>query len=130
MQLVGYDMSARTLSPGDSLTMKLYWRGMQPLDKNYTVFTHVIGPDTTIWGQLDSQPRGGLAPTSTWEPDELVVDEFELSLREDTPAGVYPVEIGIYSVDQQGTINRLDRITEDGRRADNFLILSPVRVTP
>lgn len=130
MQLVGYDLSTRTPSPGGMLTVTLYWRALQPMQTNYTVFTHVISPDTTIWGQLDSQPQGGLAPTSSWEPGELVVDEVELSLREDTPLGIYPVEIGVYSVDAEGSINRLDRITDDGRRADNYLLLSPVRIVP
>jgi len=130
MLLVGYEMSARTLSPGDRLTVYLYWRGLKPLDTEYTVFTHVIGPDATIWGQLDSWPDNGLAPTTTWLPEELVEDRHTFKLKRDTPPGVYQVEIGVYSVDKEGNITRLERIAEDGRREGDFLLLSPVRVEP
>jgi 4-amino-4-deoxy-L-arabinose transferase-like glycosyltransferase len=130
MRLVGYQMSARTLTPGETLTLDLYWRGVQPMGIDYTVFTHIISPDTTIYGQLDSQPQGGSAPTSGWQVDELVEDQYQLTVREDTPPGVYQVEIGVYWVDEEGNIERLEHITEDGRRADNFILLSPVRVAP
>lgn len=128
MRIVGYEMNSRSLAPGDQFTLNLYWRGVEDMDTDYTVFTHIIGPDTTIWGQLDAQPQGGGAPTSTWLPGELVEDSYTFTLRDDTPPGVYQVEIGIYSVGADGSITRLERFAEDGRIIENFLLLSPVRV--
>ncbi|RME69605.1 MAG: hypothetical protein D6784_18125, partial [Chloroflexi bacterium] len=45
----------------------------------------------------DSQPFGGLYPTSLWSPGEMVVDTFTLPLPEDgLPPGEYRLITGFY----------------------------------
>ena len=68
IELVGYALEPRVIAPGDSLELTLHWRGQRSLDTNYSIFAHVRGGGETIWGQYDSWPLDGAAPTVTWTP--------------------------------------------------------------
>jgi len=126
IELIGYDMDRRALSPGESLTLTLHWRGLKPMAKNYSVFAHVRGAGETLWGQSDSWPLDGAAPTAAWAPNQIVADIRVLPLKFDTPPGVYDVEVGLY--DERGV--RLQLLLPDGRLTDNFVYLSKIRVLP
>jgi hypothetical protein len=123
--LIGYDMDRRMASPGETIRLTLYWQALAEMGENYSVFTHVLGEENRIWAQKDGWPQGGNAPTSTWERGQTVVDEYELTLNPDTPAGVYDVEIGLYLA---ATGERLRIVEERGRLLDDRVLLSKVRV--
>jgi hypothetical protein len=126
ISLAGYKLDRRAALPGDTLSLTLYWHARQPIAENYSVFAHVRGEGETLWAQQDSWPQQGNAPTSTWAADQLIEDTYELTLKPDTPAGVYDIEVGLYDAAGQ----RLQLITPDGRLADNFAYLAKVRVLP
>jgi hypothetical protein len=125
-ELAGYNMDRRAVAAGDSITLTLYWRGLRPIKTNYSVFAHVRGEGESLWAQSDSWPQDGAAPTAAWMPGQLVEDTRALTLKPDTAPGVYDVEIGLY--DERG--DRLQLILPDGRRTDNFVYLSKIRVLP
>jgi len=122
VELIGYKMDKRSLKPNEELTLTLYWRGLN-VGANYTIFTQVRGAKDSLWAQLDSQPQ---PPTSAWTRDQVVTDIRILKLKPDTPAGVYDVEVGLYNAN----INRLQIVLPDGRRVENSLKLSKIRVLP
>jgi hypothetical protein len=123
--LIGYDMDRRTASPGETIHLALYWEALAKMEENYTVFTHVLGEENRIWAQKDNWPKNGGAPTSTWEPGQMIVDEYELTIHADTPPDVYDVEIGLYLAE---TGDRLRIVGEGGRLLDDRVLLSKVRV--
>jgi hypothetical protein len=123
--LIGYDMDRRTASPGETVHLTLYWQALAKMEENYSVFTHVLGEENRIWAQKDSWPQDGDAPTSTWEPGQTIVDEYELTINLDTPADVYDVEIGLYLAK---TGDRLRIVGQGGRLLDDRVLLSKVRV--
>lgn len=125
--LVGYEMDTRRLRPGETLTLTLYWEGLAEMENNYSVFTHIRGEGTQLWAMDDDWPLEGDAPTAAWKVGQRVVDPHTLTVHPDTPPGVYDVEIGIYLTE---TLERLRRITPDGRLVDDYLFLSKVRVLP
>ena len=94
-ELAGYELSATTARPGDTLTLTLYWRARQPLPADYTVFVH-LGDGDPLAAQADGPPLSGLAPTSRWQPGQLIRETRILTLRPDTAPGVYPLRIGLY----------------------------------
>ncbi|MFQ5578757.1 MAG: hypothetical protein ACE5G8_17405 [Anaerolineae bacterium] len=55
----GDNAEALTLKPGDTLRLSLYWRGEAPIQTDYTVFTHLLGPDGQLYGQWDNPPVRG-----------------------------------------------------------------------
>lgn len=104
IHLVGYERRPDVLHPGDTLDLTLYWRTEEPQPVRYKVFTHLLGEtwnaanSNFIWGQVDSEPAGGAAPTTTWTPGALVADHYRIPLAADAPAGDYRLEVGLYNI--------------------------------
>lgn len=117
IELVGYELAPRRVRPGDTVVLTLYWRALGPTEHDYTVFTHILEPPQTLWGQEDRPPT---PPTSQWRAGEVYRETYTLRVKPETPPGFYEVEIGLYRPDT-GERLRL----EDGQ---NFLLLSRIRV--
>ncbi len=127
LALIGYDLDRRVVEPGGTVRLTLYWQALAPMERDYTVFTHVIGADGRRWAQKDSQPRGGSAPTSAWQPGQTVADEYRLVLAPDTPPGVCDVVVGLYLASSGDRLGVLD---EGGRLRSDWLLLTRLRVAP
>ncbi len=87
ISLTGYDLST------DPLKVVFYWQAQADLNKDYTVFLHLLDRNDQLVGQVDGQPFAGNYPTSWWSPGEQVVDQ---RLLVDLKPGDYRVEIGWY----------------------------------
>lgn len=122
-ELVGYELNPRQTNAGETVDLTMYWRIKEAVAEDYTFFAQVVDAETTRWASQDLP-----VPTSQWLVGELVPVPMQLSLREDTPADVYPVIIGMYIMTGGGQFERLQRITEDGRPTDDFLELTQLRV--
>jgi len=93
--LIGYDLDAPTVRPGDVLSVRLYWQALQPVGEDYTYFVHVLDEDGKLVAQCDAQPRGGTYPTSIWDKGEIVPDECRVQLPSLAP-GQYALKAGLY----------------------------------
>ena len=122
VQLLGYDLSAETVAPGDTLTLTLYWRALAEMDQDYVVFTHLLAPDGSMTGQRDNQPVGGAYPTSLWMTGEVITDVYEISIRAGAAPGEHRLEVGMY-VTETGT-----RLPVGGT-PDDAIFLQTVTVT-
>jgi len=123
--LAGYDLDRRTTRPGETIHLTLYWQALAEMEQDYTVFTHVLGEEDRLWAQMDSQPQGGAAPTSSWQVGQVVEDHYDLVIKPDTPPDVYDIEVGLYLA---ATGRRLGVLDKGGRLRDNRVLLSKVRV--
>jgi len=108
IQLLGYSVDKRVVHPGESAVVTLYWRALQPVDKQYSVFLHVVG-ETGRVAQNDTMHPGGI-PTRSWRADQFVRDEHPVVIPSQTPPGLYRFLVGLY---QHGTMIRL--ATTEGR---------------
>jgi hypothetical protein len=111
--------------PGESLSLTLYWQGLERPPKDYVVFVHLADSSGRSWAQDDSAPSGGELPTSSWIPSEVVPDEHVLTIPTDIPPGEYRLLAGMYSLE---TMARLDLVQPDGRREDGSILLRTVTV--
>ncbi|MFP3895677.1 MAG: ArnT family glycosyltransferase [Anaerolineales bacterium] len=96
IHLIGYDLPQKTITEGEPLTVRLYWRTEAPLDTSYTVFVHLLGPDSARYGQKDNIPQNGTRPTDIWLADETIVDEYRIDVAKDAPPGDYILVVGMY----------------------------------
>ena len=98
IRLLGYDLSAARLSPGETLPLTLVWQSLtSDMRESYTVFVHLVGPDGAIHGQWDKEPgRRSKQPTTGWVEGEVVVDPISVPLASDAPPGTYRVVVGFY----------------------------------
>ncbi len=78
------------------LYLTLLWRTADPPKADYTVFVHVVDASGRMIGQWDQPPAAGAAPTSSWTPGRIVVDDYRINL--DLSGAQHPVRVlvGMY----------------------------------
>ncbi len=123
LELLGFNISSRRVAPDDTVDLSLFWRPLADVDVDYTFFAQVVDKDTTRWASHDIEQ-----PTSDWLQDEIHEVKLLLPLDPDTPPGVYPVIIGVYTRSPNGEFDRLQTVTSEGRLTDDFFSLVEVRV--
>ncbi len=125
IELIGFDLDRRTVRPGDTLHLTLYWRAVaQPL-RDYTVFVHVLGKQQDKVAARDAQPS---PPTSRWEPGQVVTATYPLQFDAAAKPDVYDIAIGVYYFTGASSFQRLKVITRDGRQQQDVVWLGKVRV--
>ncbi|MCX6030625.1 MAG: 6-pyruvoyl-tetrahydropterin synthase-related protein [Chloroflexi bacterium] len=83
--------------PGGRVTALVRWQALRPLDHDYTVFFHAIGPDGNRWGQQDTMPQGNQLPTGQWRPGQVVTDQYQVILAAGAPiSNDYRYLLGLY----------------------------------
>ncbi len=96
LQVLGYDLSADVLRPGDHLRLTVYWHALEATDVNFSSFLHLStgGPPHA---QVDKLHPGGRAVSEWWTPEGYIVDRYDLTLPEDLAAGEYQLIVGLYT---------------------------------
>jgi hypothetical protein len=132
IRLLGYDLAQDRAQPGGTVDLTLYWQADEPVTARYKVFTHLLGEvwnaanGNFIWGQVDSEPVNGEAPTTAWTPGAVIVDRYAIPVAPDAPPGLYRLEVGLYGlVDGQ----RLPVLTAAGQPAGVAVELKPIEVS-
>jgi hypothetical protein len=83
--------------PGDVLALILYWRALEPVVYDYTVFIHLLGEHDRTIAQRDAPPGLGARPTSQWTLGQVIADPYLLALPETTYVPDQAVwEVGLY----------------------------------
>jgi hypothetical protein len=95
IHLLGYDLTTSQGGAASSLTIALYWQAKQPPSADYTVFVQLLDPAGQLAVGWDNQPCRNSCPTSTWQAEEIIRDEYRLSLA-GLPSGDYQLIVGMY----------------------------------
>jgi hypothetical protein len=95
-------------------TLTLYWRTETLPLGDYVLFVHAMKAGELL-AQADEQPNGGLSPTWSWWPGELVVTNTTLTLPDsgNTPDELY---VGMY---RYPSLERLDVVQNGETTSDN-----------
>jgi hypothetical protein len=125
IRLTGYGASSATIRPGDTLQVALAWKALEEMDRDYTIFTHLVDAQPKVWGQMDSLPAGGSRLTSTWQPGNTSVDRLAFQVDPSTPPGVYWLEVGWYEL---ATLERLPVLDAQGQPAGDRVLLVEIQV--
>jgi hypothetical protein len=128
IELLGYDLSQNasgdeSIQPGQELSVTLYWRTLEPLTEDYTVFVHLLDEAGTIRAQRDSPPMNGRYPTGSWLPNQIVEDKTTLSLGADLLPEEYRIAVGMYELE---TGERLEVKGGDEALPGNAILLRPI----
>ncbi len=95
--LIGYDLDSEVVRQCGELHLRLYWQALEPLDKDYSSFVHLIGLDGRLYAQSDSM-HPAYIPTSTWNPALYVVDDHYVRIPLSTPPVAFSVKVGLYEL--------------------------------
>jgi hypothetical protein len=121
--LVGYDLDRRTVQPGEAVELTLYWRPLRPITENYSVFAQILASPDSVVGKAGGWAGGELAPTSTWQTGEVVMDTYTVMVSADAPSGIYDLVVGMI-----GSPGNLPVVADDGHELDDRIWLSRIRV--
>jgi hypothetical protein len=127
IELVGYAFDEGPLRPTDVLHVTLSWQALELMEKDYTVFVHLIDEDERVWAQHDAQPVGGARPTSSWQRGEEIGDNHGLALPPGIPPGEYRLALGLYDT---ATGQRLSVITDQQAVPGDRVLIGPVVIKP
>ena len=120
IKLLGYQ--ARVLPWGDRslLQVALLWQTDKKVEQPYTVFVHAVDGANRQVGQGDSEPVGGLSPTTTWKPGEPVLDRHGAALPPAFQKEGSRLEVGLYDL-KSG--KRLQVLDDEGQPGGTALVL-------
>ncbi len=131
--LLGYDLGDESSTsdrpilitePGATVPLTIHWQTLTPMDRDYTVFVHLLDQGGQIWAQSDGQPDQGFYPTSFWDVGETVLDRHDIMVDASIPSAQYRLVAGMYVL---STGERLPVIAEDGQVLGDEVFLTTVR---
>lgn len=124
LTLLGYTVSERSLSPGETTEVTLHWQAPRDLSEEYAISVQVIDPVTlTKAAQLDALPQ---PPTSAWSPGETITETRTLTVFDDAPPGRYRLMVRVYPEGAPGEPLRVRG--EAGAQSEDFVWLSWMQV--
>lgn len=110
----------------EKLRLTLYWQATSAIERDYKVFVHLLNVQGDIIAQNDSEPVGGVRPTSSWtqlDPEEIVIDNYGLAAPEESESASYVLAVGMYDPE---TGERLPAFDSSGQRLDDDAVRIPV----
>ena len=125
LELEAFELVNDRVKQGEPLAMIIYWRATQPIEKDYTVFAHVVDSGGRIVAGFDSQPHQGSAPTSSWRVNNPVADGIVIPIDATVAKGEYTIEIGWYDL---VTSQRLALVDARGQPIGDKVIIESIYV--
>lgn len=118
LELVGYDVDRRSLTPGQTLDLALFWRPLQPLRTDYLI-TPQLRPVSSGAATINTQtPRAAdIAPTQIWQVGRLREAHYRFVIPTGAALGEYDI---LVSVTDPGTpfqlpVNETEKAATLGR---------------
>ena len=90
LQLLGYDLPLRSLRPGETLPLALYWKASIAPTEEYLVKLKLGEIMLSL-----SAPVHGSYPTTAWSTDEVVIDRHNPRVARNFPAGESPLSLAV-----------------------------------
>ncbi len=103
MKLLGYDLQTAAVLPGGAARLTLYWQSEVAMDRNWSIFLHLVDDQGLIVAQRDRYPGQGALGTTLLHPGQTFADQYVIPVPAATyaPAAAY-FEVGLYDL-QDGT---------------------------
>jgi hypothetical protein len=99
LRLVGLDSlpSAIAIGAGNKaeLNVTVYWRAMQELETNYSVFLHLDAPNGQTFATVDEAHPDNI-PTRNWPPGLYLRNPLRLPIPANLPPIRYQATVGLY----------------------------------
>jgi len=108
LTLAGVDLP-ETATPGDTITLRFWWRTSGPVPGDYQQFVHLIQAESDTALNHDQSPFGRDSfPTTDWPPDMYEMATWQIEIPADAPTGPYEVYTGLYTLPDLTRRNVLD----------------------
>ncbi len=134
IRLIGVDLSAERVRPGETLTATYYWECLRETPGEWKVFVHLELPGGRRM-ILDHHPVGELYPIANWKKGEMIRDVQRFTVPADAKPGLATLWAGLFNeaiYREQGGGDRMeirnkDQVPNDGDnrvRAARFTVVA------
>lgn len=82
-----------TCDEAGQVHLTAHWRAEADVERDMTVFAHLLGPEGTLVTQADGHPLLGMFPFWLWQPGEVVRDVRHFDTQQ---PGEYSVALGVW----------------------------------
>jgi hypothetical protein len=123
--LLGYDLAAPVVHPGETASVTLYWQTQTPITTSYKVSVQLLSPQLQLVAQDDSIPVHWTYPTTAWLPGEIISDEHILTVASEAPPGSYSLIALIYDPKSNSRLSG-----EQAGRIEDHATLSVLEIVP
>ena len=128
VKLIGFDVDRRTVRPGESVSVTVYWQAVVPIGENYRSVARVLDINKGHAVASSDHDNPGGRPVRTWWPTQYVADHHVLTLPASAPPVAYQLQVGLYR-EIDGKFERLLRPGVEGWQADHvpltFVVVRP-----
>jgi len=107
------------LAPGQKVTIKHYWKIVEPPGGDWRIFSHVRGDDADFQNVDATDMRTG-HPTSKWKAGQIIEDVQEFTLRADWKSKSATLIVGLYPRGKHRIEDRLPVVR--GPSQDNAVV--------
>ncbi len=90
---LGYDLNPTVVAPGRKFQITYYWKSLDTVQKDYTIFVHAIDSGGKIVFQHDHRPP---APTSGWTPGDIISEKYDVLVPSHISDSTYRIRFGLY----------------------------------
>jgi hypothetical protein len=123
VELIGYQIKPQQVKPGESVRVITTWRVTGDVPSDLIAFTHLYRTPTEVLAQQDQLDVDG----PSLQPGDVFVQSHEfVTVPPDTPAGAYPIGVGMYRKDS----GERWPIDVGNQRIADRIFLSSVQVIP
>lgn len=94
--LLGYELDLSQVQTDGFVKLTLYWQALTETDVSYKVFVHLLDSAGMIITQVDREPQGGEALTTSWLVGEVISDVIKIPV-DSRLAEVQTIAVGLYN---------------------------------
>jgi len=124
--IIGGRLEPEAARPGDTVWVAIHWQVLQPFDRDYTVFVHLLDHLGQSLAEANSWPGLGAYPTRLWQPATTIADRYPVVIPHDVVApALLRAEVGFFAPE---TGEGLPSRSADGRPASS--IVGSLRLLP
>jgi len=127
IRLLGYELETEEPTPGETLSLSLYWQALKEIDEDYWLLLQIVDEDGEAHLTKDGSPSASRYATDLWKEGDIFSFRHRLYLPSDVPPGRYRLEVGIHPF---GTWEWLPIRDEKGTILGEKITLTSVRVIP
>lgn len=127
MRLLAYELPRQTVRPGEEVRLTVYWQSLREMEKDYSVFVHLLTPSGKPLGQTNTYPGLGAYPTTSWKPGDIVADAYRVQVERPISSPTLAlVDVGLY--DYHSARQGLSAHDPQGKEAST--VIGAVKVAP
>ncbi len=127
VNLRGYQIDRRSVHPGDTLRVDLYWEVTGQPPGKYLLFMHLIDEEGTMISQRDTHPGLGNFPSDQWRPGDRFIESISMTVPETAYTNSRAtLSVGLYAPGAY----RLGITAADGTGLGDDLPLTTVKILP